>query len=153
MKNIRTSNTKTNMPPNMPRHLSFVLRELCKRVKADYKKINFSEPDWFMQKSWTEQEQEKFRLWFVKQLESKTEMRRLMEIPLKQNIEKFASFFCLMYGWKIKETVPNPGSDEAVNAGCTCARIDNGYGNPNECEYGKGHWVISSDCKLHGGTK
>jgi hypothetical protein len=47
---------------------------------------------------------------------------------------------------------PNPGSEEATNAGCTCAVMDNGHG------YGSGYpgpngeplFYISGDCPLHG---
>lgn len=43
---------------------------------------------------------------------------------------------------------PAPGSDEAVNQGCLCARIDNHYGrgyrgNPGE-------YVQRPDCPVHG---
>lgn len=41
---------------------------------------------------------------------------------------------------------PNPGSDEAVEQGCKCPRMDNSYG--------KGYmmtdnFIISEECKLH----
>jgi hypothetical protein len=42
---------------------------------------------------------------------------------------------------------PNPGSDEAITLGCTCAVLDNGHGNP---ELGKtrGFW-ITEGCPIH----
>lgn len=41
----------------------------------------------------------------------------------------------------------NPGSDEALDRGCTCPVLDNGHGNP---ELGKtrGFW-ITQGCPLH----
>ena len=45
--------------------------------------------------------------------------------------------------------IPNPGSEEAGKLGCTCAVMDNGYGNPNRREYDG--WVISADCPIHNG--
>lgn len=43
--------------------------------------------------------------------------------------------------------VPNPGSDEALDQGCTCAVLDNGHGSE---ELGKirGFW-ITGGCPLH----
>ena len=48
----------------------------------------------------------------------------------------------------------NPGSDEAIAAGCTCPVIDNGHGRG--CMGGvkddqvRTVFIISSDCPLHG---
>lgn len=44
---------------------------------------------------------------------------------------------------------PNPGSDEAVKAGCTCARMDNHYGKGIPSKDGPLFW-ISGGCPLHG---
>lgn len=43
-----------------------------------------------------------------------------------------------------------PGHFEAIRAGCTCPRIDNGYGRG----YGAGsdgrpYYIVSGDCPLH----
>lgn len=48
-----------------------------------------------------------------------------------------------------KKKVPNPGSNEALELGCTCAVFDNGHG--------KGYmgmkdvFCIELECPLHGG--
>ena len=44
-------------------------------------------------------------------------------------------------------TTPNPGSDEAVAAGCKCPRMDNGYGKGSG--YGEGCFWINGDCPIH----
>ena len=47
-----------------------------------------------------------------------------------------------------KEKIPNAGSDEAIDLGCTCPIMDN--------EYGKGYigmedvFVFNTQCPLHG---
>lgn len=41
---------------------------------------------------------------------------------------------------------PNPGSDAAHAAGCSCPVLDNGHGR------GDGPFWIDMDCPLHGGT-
>lgn len=42
----------------------------------------------------------------------------------------------------------NPGSDEAVEAGCSCPIVDNNHGIsaplPDDC------WVVNLDCPIHG---
>ena len=47
-------------------------------------------------------------------------------------------------------TTPNPGSDAAIEAGCTCPVLDNGHGRGvggNGEKYG---WWITEGCPLHG---
>lgn len=50
---------------------------------------------------------------------------------------------------------PSPGSDEAAKLGCTCARMDNGYGRG--CGYrdenGKPLFWITDGCPLHTAKK
>lgn len=41
--------------------------------------------------------------------------------------------------------IPNPGSDEALDLGCTCPVLDNSHG------YGyKGIFVMNGPCPIHG---
>lgn len=42
---------------------------------------------------------------------------------------------------------PNPGSDEALTAECTCPVLDNGHGS-QELGDTRGFW-INGDCPLH----
>jgi hypothetical protein len=45
---------------------------------------------------------------------------------------------------KVKK--PNPGSDEAIEKGCTCPVIDNSYGKGY---LGSDVFVVRMDCPLH----
>lgn len=47
-------------------------------------------------------------------------------------------------------TVPNPGSDEAIDAGCSCARADNRSGRGFYEVDGVPQFWIRTDCPLHG---
>ena len=47
-----------------------------------------------------------------------------------------------------KKTVPNPGSDEAVEQGCICPRIDNGHGKGIMIKGKRDFWVVVG-CPLH----
>jgi hypothetical protein len=44
---------------------------------------------------------------------------------------------------------PNPGSERAISAGCTCPVIDNHYGRGVPYPDGPAFWK-SEDCPLHG---
>lgn len=46
----------------------------------------------------------------------------------------------------MSDDVPNPGSDEALDQGCTCAVLENNHGRGNHL----GSFTISMDCPLHG---
>uniref|UniRef100_A0A6M3LNG2 Uncharacterized protein n=1 Tax=viral metagenome TaxID=1070528 RepID=A0A6M3LNG2_9ZZZZ len=49
----------------------------------------------------------------------------------------------------------NPGSDEAIEAGCSCAVLDNehGAGCGWTGENGQPLFWITSNCPIHGGLK
>jgi hypothetical protein len=53
------------------------------------------------------------------------------------------------------ETVPNPGSTEALAKGCTCPCLDNGHGRGcgRYDKHGVPVFWIAGDCPLHGGKK
>lgn len=44
-------------------------------------------------------------------------------------------------------TTPNPGSDTAIEQGCTCPVLDNGHGNGYLGQ--SGVFWISEDCQIH----
>lgn len=50
----------------------------------------------------------------------------------------------------MSEQTPNPGSAEAIKAGCTCPRIDNGHGTGARGTSGpNADFYIAFDCPLH----
>mgnify|MGYP001620046777 CR=1 FL=1 len=48
------------------------------------------------------------------------------------------------------EQTPNPGSPEAIKAGCLCPVVDNAHGKG---WMGSGEFWMSEDCPLHGTPK
>jgi len=46
-------------------------------------------------------------------------------------------------------SVPNPGSPEAAQAGCTCPVIDNHHGAGVPTSHGPLFWM-TADCPIHG---
>ncbi len=47
-----------------------------------------------------------------------------------------------------KQTIPNPGSKEAIDQGCKCPVIDNHYGKGIPTGDENQFW-ISEECQLH----
>lgn len=49
--------------------------------------------------------------------------------------------------------VPAPGSDAALDAGCTCPVVDNHYGRGYYMiSVNSRHFVVNFDCPLHGAS-
>ena len=46
---------------------------------------------------------------------------------------------------------PNPGSDEAIECGCTCPVLDNHYGHGVPNSNGGVDFWYTSDCPVHAG--
>lgn len=89
-------------------HLKAIIKEMCKRVKAQFSKIDFKKKNWFMKYEWTEEKQEDFKNWLKNYLKNNSEARReIMEHPTSNNkiIERTINEFCLNYCWKTKRNV------------------------------------------------
>ena len=87
------------------KHLKVILKEMCKRVGADYDKVNFKKAEWFMDYRWTDIEQESFMNWLIKYLKNNSEARKeILSMPSQSNkkhLEKCAMMFIFDYGWAI----------------------------------------------------
>jgi len=95
--------------------LDKILKEMCKRVGANFKEIDFKGPDWYTQYSWTEEEQEDFQNWMIDYLYNNVKARNeIMEHPVKnkQIITKLVGWFTLDFGWKL---------NTPINSECGCA--------------------------------
>ena len=47
----------------------------------------------------------------------------------------------------MSDSIPNPGSDEAIEQGCKCAVLDNNHGDGY---MGTDRFVVTATCPLHG---
>ena len=100
--NDKSTQTKVKMS----KHLGIVFKEMCKRVGADYRKVDVTKEGWFSEYKWTEKEQEDFKKWMVDYLYNNTEARHeLLEIPFraKKAIKKAVDWFIFDYGWAYKD--------------------------------------------------
>lgn len=90
----------------MNKYLKTILQEICQRVGADYKSMNFKKRNWFHDYSWSEKQEEDFKNWLIDYLKNNKEARsELMSIPSsnKQILTRFASEFLFNYGWKLHD--------------------------------------------------
>ena len=87
-----------------------VLLEMCKRVGADYDKIDFKKLNWFWEHRWTQEQEDDFIKWLSSYLlKNKDARNALMQFPdkAKKRTREFAESFVYNYGWKVKETNEN----------------------------------------------
>ena len=82
-------------------HSIEILSEMCRRVGIDYQIFDFKQLGWFRTHSWTEKEQEDFRVWLGKYLEKKKYCHGKKR---GQNMGYYeAGKLILSYGWITKE--------------------------------------------------
>ena len=89
----------------MNKYIEEVLREMCKRVGADFDKIDFKKEDWFMEYIWTDDQEDSFKIWMVDYLYNNTKARNeILEYTSKnkKRIRKAAAEFLVNYGWRLK---------------------------------------------------
>ena len=82
--------------------LDTILDKMCTIVGADYKKIDFKEEGWFKKYTWTTEQEEEFRDWFLAYLISNKDARAcVMPFPSKQLkfVRGVVADFINQYGW------------------------------------------------------
>lgn len=86
-------------------YLTDTLKEMCRRVEVDYDDVDFTKDDWYLDHSWTENEQNQFIEWFAQNLRNMGPRRELCKYPTlvrtKPQRIKFARNFVFQFGWKI----------------------------------------------------
>ena len=73
------------------------LVEMFERVNAEYTKEFVARLDWYQKYSWTQEEEDAYRDWFLK------EIKKDLKLTKKEGLKEF-QWFCLDYGWKLKES-------------------------------------------------
>ena len=89
----------------MSKYLVVILKEMCKRVGADFEKMDFKKDNWFHDFIWSDKEEQDFIDWLAGYLEKNKEARYdVMAFPRsdKKMFKKCAGSFAFNYGWKIK---------------------------------------------------
>jgi hypothetical protein len=86
--------------------LQEILQEMCRRVNVDYNTVDFTKDRWYMDHSWTLEEEKDFIDWLTKEVLSNKKKYKLIFLATssKHLIKKSVEWFVLQYGWKYKET-------------------------------------------------
>ena len=82
-----------------------ILKKQCEVVGADFDKLDFISPEsrWFMEYSWTKEQEEEFKKWLIDYMKalSKQDYYQLSNYTKnKTNMKKIAEEWCFNYGWK-----------------------------------------------------
>jgi len=79
---------------NIQEYKMWIIKEMFKFIGAEYTDNLVSEEDWFLVNTWSQDEENKFKNWFVDDLRS-------LGLTKKLATEE-ANFFLMNYGWKTK---------------------------------------------------
>jgi len=88
-------------------HLQQILRQMCYVIGVDPETIDFGQHDWYMQHTWTQEQEQEFKIWLTDYIYNNNEARKeILEFPRKdkKHCEKAASEFLFNYGWKYEIT-------------------------------------------------
>ena len=86
------------MSPN----LKEILQEMCKRVGTNLSEIDVQHPNWFLEYSWSKEEENDFKEWLDDYLKNNKEFFKSVYIVPnnKASRNKAIGWFLLNYGWK-----------------------------------------------------
>ena len=82
-------------------HSEEILAELCKRIGFNAELFDFTQKDWYLKHTWTQEQEEDFRIWLGKYLVTHKYARK--GTYRGQNVGYYKSGKIIMnYGWKVK---------------------------------------------------
>ena len=87
-----------------PKQFSKIMKEMCKRVGANYLKINFNEEGWQSKYTWSDEDRQKFKKWVYKFIHENKELGKEVESldPFNTNsCEEHAVYFVYDFGWDL----------------------------------------------------
>lgn len=87
----------------MHEYIETALKEMCSRVNAKYEDVDFQENWWFMNYSWTKEQEDDYLKWLTNYLKPIKVRSVFTDFPRIYKEDKVASWFVLNYGWKTKE--------------------------------------------------
>ena len=90
---------------NYKEDIEHIMTEMFNRVNETYTPEYVKQENWFMEKEWSQEEQEDYMNWLEKEMLKEWKLLKcLMSIQnkSKKNIKRFANEFVLNYGWRQK---------------------------------------------------
>lgn len=82
-----------------------LLEKQCQMVGVSVDEFDFEQPDWYLLHTWTDSQQEEYRLWLIDYFtKNKKLYRKIATGPAnKTNITSASNWWILQFGWKVKE--------------------------------------------------
>lgn len=90
-----------------------IFTEMFKRVKLDFDPELIKSPDWYQLSSWTPEQMEDFKQWFINYVMTTPGAKKVL-FPMhrhisKQDLDGVADMFLLQYGWTTQLEGENNG--------------------------------------------
>lgn len=84
------------------KHLKEILEKMFSYVGEKYTPEYVKQDEWFLNHSWTKEQQDEFIVWLVDYLKNSEARKELMMFPIKdrKNLVMFSQHFVFNYGWK-----------------------------------------------------
>lgn len=86
----------------MNNHLKTILSKMCSIIDISFERVDITKPDWYLEHSWTQEQEREFAKWMVKFLKNKKVEKELYgyasysDKGRKERVE----MFLFQYGWK-----------------------------------------------------
>ena len=80
-----------------------IKRKLCQAVGVDWKTVDFHKDGWYLEHTWTQEQEDEFKEWLADYLYKNTRARQqIMKFPRKDKriCARVASGFVWNHGWK-----------------------------------------------------
>lgn len=85
----------------------YVFTKMCSYVDVKYEDVDFSKEDWYLEHTWTKEQEKDFCDWLANEIRTNTKVRNGITThrykPSKENAKKTVMWFNLMWGWKTKQ--------------------------------------------------
>lgn len=89
--------------------MKLVLIKMCTYVGVKYEDIDFKKENWYMEHTWTAEQEKDFCDWLINEIRTNNEIRKgitnLPYKPSKKRAKSAVMWFNLMWGWKTKEII------------------------------------------------
>jgi hypothetical protein len=86
-----------------------VIKKMCTYVDVKFEDVDFKKENWYMEHSWTAEQEKKFCNWLVNEIKTNNDIRKelttLSYRPTKKRVEEAVMWFNLMWGWKTEEKI------------------------------------------------
>ncbi len=83
-----------------------VFTKMCEMVNVKLKDVDFTKDGWYLEHTWTSEQEQEFCEWLKKEIKTNNEVRKELTTlpyrPTKKRVKETVMWFNLMWGWKTK---------------------------------------------------